>query len=656
MCGIFGYFNLLGNPVDPAFLEPMARRLAHRGPDGHGTYHTRQLAFGAGRLAIIDLSAPAGPIMNEDRHVGVVFNGEIYNYKALRVELEQLGHHFATKTDTEVIVHGYEAWGRDVVQRLHGMFALCIWDEPEQRLVLARDRAGEKPLYFTRIGDEFIFASEIKAFLDHPLFKPSVNREALVNYLALGYVPAPQTMFAGVEKLFPGEQITVNRDGIAYHRYWRPTMNPLKPVKYDEAVQNIRKTLFESVEMRLMSDVPVGAFLSGGVDSTAVVGVMARLQKQPIPTFTVGFDFESGSKNDNKFNADARYASLAAEHYKTEHHSITIQQNEQLAELLPHIIYGMDDPVAQQSIFQTPYVAALARCSQVPVLLTGDGGDEIFAGYPHFRADETLARYLSIPKVLRQSIITPLLENLPKRLASAHKLAKKSRDIDPVMRYLSWKRAIDLDRLPSLLTDSQLAARGYDNVSESLLLMLSAPQKRPFADRIAYTGLSSWIAEDSNMRVDKTTMMMSIEARAPLEDHNMIDLGFSLPLALKLKGGDFKTILKDAVADFVPKPILERPKWGFSPPISQWLRTILRPLVEQYLSRERVEAVGLFNPDTVAALIDAHINKGQYEVWALWTILVFHIWYAIYIDGSLVLDHHVTPEELLNQSIHSVNG
>jgi len=267
-----------------------------------------------------------------------------------------------------------------------------------------------------------------------------------------------------------------------------------------------------------------------------------------------------------------------------------------------------------------------------------------------------LAHYLRIPKILRQSIITPILEHLPKRFDSAHKLAKKSHDIDPVMRYLSWKRAIDLDRLPSLLTDPKLAARGYDSVSEALLLMLSAPQKRPFADRIAYTGFSSWIAEDSNMRVDKTTMMMSIEARAPLEDHHMVDLGFSLPLALKLKGDDFKTILKDAVADFVPKPILERPKWGFSPPISQWLRTILRPLVEKYLSREYVEAVGLFKPETVAALIDAHINKGQYEVWALWTILVFHIWYAIYIDGSLVLEHRITPEELVAQSLRGTNN
>ena len=650
MCGIFGYFNLLGKPVNPNLLEQMARRLAHRGPDGYGVYHTRQMAFGAGRLAIIDLSAPAGPIWSEDQRVGVVFNGEIYNYKILRNELERLGHQFATKTDTEVIVHGYESWGKDVISRLHGMFALCIWDEPEQQLLLARDRAGEKPLYFTKIGDEFIFASEIKAFQEHPQFRASVNHEALVNYLTLGYVPAPQTMFAGVEKLFPGEQITVNRDGIAHHRYWHPTMDPLKPVKYDEAVQTVRKTLFEAVEMRLMSDVPVGAFLSGGVDSTAVVGIMSRLRKQPISTFTVGFNFESGSKNDNKFNADARYAALAAKHFKTDHHSITIQQNEQLGELLPHLIYAMDDPVAQQSIFQTPFVAALARHNQVPVLLTGDGGDELFAGYPHFKADQILAAYLRVPRVLRESIISPLLQRLPQNFTSAHKLAKKSQDIDPVKRYLSWKRSIDLERLPSLLTDPQLATRSYENVSAVLLPMLSSPQKRPFADHIAYTGLASWLAEDSNMRVDKTTMMMSIEARAPLEDHHLIDLGFSLPLSLKLKGGDSKVILKDAVADIVPKPILERPKWGFSPPISHWLRTSLRPLVEQYLSRERVEAVGLFKPEAVAALIDAHINQGQYEVWALWTLLVFHIWYALFIDGSLVLDHQLTPDELLTQT------
>lgn len=647
MCGIFGYFNLLGKAVNPDYLEPMAQRLAHRGPDGHGTYHTGQLAFGAGRLAIIDLSAPAGPIMNEDRHVGVVFNGEIYNYKTLRKELEQFGHQFATKTDTEVIVHGYEQWGRDVISKLRGMFALCIWDEREHRLVLARDRAGEKPLYFTRIGDEFIFASEIKAFLAHPKFKPSVNCEAIPNYLALGYVPAPQTMFEGVEKLFPGEQITVNREGIAYHRYWRPTMAPLQHVNYDEAVREIRECLFNAVEMRLMSDVPVGAFLSGGVDSTAIVGIMHQLQKRPITTFTVGFNFETDRKNDDKFNADARYALLAAEHFKTDHHSITIQQNQQLAEVLPHLIYGMDDPVAQQSIFQSVYVSALARTNQIPVLLTGDGSDELFAGYPHFKADQTLARYLRIPHLLRASVITPLLERLPDRFESAHKLARKSHDIDPVNRYLSWKRVIDLDRFPSLLKDSRLAKSGYDHVASALLLMLTAPKKRPFADHIAYTGLSSWLAEDSNMRVDKTTMMMSVEARAPMEDHQLIDLGFSLPLSLKLKDGGFKTILKAAIADVVPKPILERPKWGFAPPISHWLRTHLRSSVEQYLSPEYVEAVGLFKPDTISDLVNAHIYKGQYEVWALWALLVFHMWHAVYIDGSLSIDHQLTPQELL---------
>jgi asparagine synthase (glutamine-hydrolysing) len=651
MCGIFGYFNLLGNAVNPDYLEPMAHRLAHRGPDGYGVYHTGQLAFGAGRLAIIDLSAPAGPLMNEDRHVGVVFNGEIYNYKALRSELEQFGHQFATKTDTEVIVHGYEQWGRDVVAKLRGMFALCIWDEGEHRLILARDRAGEKPLYFTRIGDEFIFASEVKAFLEYPQFKPSVNRDALPNYLALGYVPAPQTMFAGVEKLFPGEQITVSREGISYHRYWRPTMAPVQPVKYEASVRNIRESLFNAVEMRLMSDVPVGAFLSGGVDSTAIVAIMSQLQKHPIPTFTVGFNFDTDRKNDDKFNVDARYATLAAEHFKTDHHSITIQQNQQLADVLPHLIYGMDDPVAQQSMFQSVYVSALARNHRVPVLLTGDGGDELFAGYPHFKADQTLARYLRIPRLLRASVITPLLERLPERYESAHKLAEKSQDIDPVNRYLAWKRVIDLDRFPTLLKDDRLAASGYNHVSSALLLMLTAPQKRPFADHIAYTGLSSWLAEDSNMRVDKTTMMMSIEARAPMEDHQLIDLSFSLPLSLKLKDGDFKTILKDAVADIVPKPILERPKWGFAPPISHWLRTHLRPLVEQYLAPDYVESVGIFKPEAVTALVNAHIYQGKYEVWALWTLLVFHMWYAIYIDGRLTLDHRLTPQELVTRNM-----
>jgi asparagine synthase (glutamine-hydrolysing) len=623
----------------------MAQRLAHRGPDGYSAHQSGPLAFGAGRLAIIDLAAPPGVIFNEDHCIAVAFNGEIYNYRALRAELEKLGHHFTTHTDTEVIVHGYESWGDQVIERLRGMFGLALWDENRQRLLLARDRAGEKPLYFALLDGEFLFSSEIKAFQEHPAFHAEVNTEALTSYLALGYIPAPHTLFRGVEKLFPGERISIDRHTLRRERYWQPVMDTRQRIDYAEAVRRVREKLIEIVEMRLMSDVPIGAFLSGGVDSTAVVGIMARALNQPVNTFTVGFDLDAGSQDDAKFNADARFATLAAEHFKTHHHAITIQPDESLAALLPQLVYAMDEPVAQQSIFQTPYVAALARSHGVPVLLTGDGGDELFAGYTHFRADQVLERYLRLPALLRNSVLTPLLERLPSD--SAHKLARKSRITDPVKRYLEWKRMIALEQMPDLMTDQTGAGRAYDAVSAALLPLLNAPRTDHFADRIAMAGFASWLAEDSNMRVDKMTMAMSIEARAPFEDHEMIALAFGLPLEHKLRRGDFKAALKDAVADFVPRPILERPKWGFAPPTSQWLRTTLRPLVDRYLAPDYVRAVGLFRAETVADLVDRHIHRREYHVWALWTLLIFHLWHALYIDHSLTLAQTLSPADLI---------
>jgi asparagine synthase (glutamine-hydrolysing) len=644
MCGIFGHYKPGG--ADPALVERMAVCLSHRGPDGYGTHHAGDVAFGAGRLAIIDLAADAGPIFSEDRRVAVAYNGEIYNYKALRTELERLGHHFATLTDTEVIVHGYESWGVDVLGKLRGMFALCIWDSVHDRLVLARDRLGEKPLYFTWMGGEFLFASEIKALFEHPRLPREVEPTALLNYLALGYVPAPLTMFAGIEKLSPGEMLILDRGEAQRHRYWQPIMDTTQPMDYAESVRRVREALIEAVEMRLMSDVPIGAFLSGGVDSTAVVAIMGRAMGRPVQTFTVGFEM-GDAKSNAKFNVDSPFAARAAEHLGSDHHSITIQHDVPLTELLPQLVYQMDEPMAEQAVIQTAYVAALARLTGVPVLLTGDCGDELFAGYRQFRTDRVLERYLQIPGLVRSTVLTPLLEHLPARFDSARKLAEKSRDVDPVRRYLAWRRNIELERLPDLMSNTHEAKRGYQVVSASLLPLLNAPRTRHFADRIAYTLLGSWIPEDSNMRVDKMSMLMSTEARAPFEDHHLVELALRIPLGNKLQNGGFKMVLKDAVSDFVPRDILERSKWGFIPPISIWLRTLLRPLVEEYLSPERVAAAGFFQPEAVTRLVDAHIVQNQYEVWPVWTLLIFHLWHAMYIDGSLKLDHQLTPGELM---------
>jgi asparagine synthase (glutamine-hydrolysing) len=654
MCGIFGQFTPRG--ADPALIERMAAALAHRGPDGYGTHlsQSRSLAFGAGRLAIIDLSAPAGPIFSEDRAIAVAFNGEIYNHRALRAELEGKGHVFATCTDTEVIVHGYEQWGVAVMERLRGMFALAIWDERKQWLVLARDRLGEKPLYYTEAGNGFTFASEIKALFEDPALPRAVNPDALPTYLALGYTPPPLTMFRGVLKLPPGAYMLVDRNGPRIDRYWKLQMetDDPHPMPYAEAVREARRLIREAVETRLMSDVPLGAFLSGGLDSTAVVALVAQLTGRPVRTFTVGYDVPKGSRADEKFNIDTRYAALAAKALGTDHHEILIRPDERLAEFLPHLIYAMDEPIAQPAIIQTVYVSALARHSGVPVLLSGDAGDELFAGYPAYTSDRMLERYLAVPEAIRTHLITPLLERLPphRRFDSLRKIAEKSHLTDDVSRYLTWMKIVPQDRISSLFADHLMRRPDYTytRLTAALKPFLAAPHTRHFADRIAFTSLNLWVAEDSNMRVDKMSMAMSIEARAPLEDHHLAAFALKLPLHYKLRAGDVKRVFKDAVRDLIPAEILARPKWGFFPPLSDWLRSIFRPLVEKYLHPDRVAAVGLFDPAAVSGIVRDHIDKNKYELWPLWALFVFHLWHALYIERDLTLPAPLRPADLVH--------
>jgi asparagine synthase (glutamine-hydrolysing) len=650
MCGIFGHHHPNGD-ADLSLVERMAQRLAHRGPDGYGTYRNDAgtLAFGAGRLAIIDLSAPAGPIFNEDGTIGVAFNGEIYNYRDLRRQLERDGHVFATDTDTEVIVHGYEQWGAAVVERLRGMFALAIWDDNEARLLLARDRAGEKPLYYARIGEALTFASEIKALLLRPNLTPTVNPDAIPHYLAVGYTPPPLTMFAGVSKLAPGEMLIVEAGELSTRTYWTPTLNTQRPpIPYNEAVAAVREAFTQAVEMRLMSDVPIGAFLSGGVDSTAVVALMAQATGQPVQTFTVGFDFADDPNNDRKFNVDQRFGGRAAQTLGTNHHEITVQMDEGLSEVFPHLVAAMDEPIAQHAIVQTAYVSALARVNGVPVLLSGDAADELFMGYTHYRADRVLNRYLRIPGLLRTGLLDRVLSAQPYS-DGLRKLAQKStHDTDPVRRYLAWMRVTGIDDIAELTSNRYIYSDAMAAVAASFVPLLNTPQTDHFTERIAYTSLRRWVAEDSNMRVDKMSMLMSVEARAPFEDHQLMDLALSLPMSYKLREGDFKRVLKDAVRGLVPDEVLERPKRGFAPPSSEWLRGALRPLVDTYLSPEYVESVGIFDPKVVQNAVQAHLSRKRYELWTVYPMLVFHLWHALYIDGSLTLSNTLTPESLIS--------
>lgn len=646
MCGIFGHYCPTGPSLE--LVERMALALTHRGPDGYSVRVAGGLAFGAGRLAIIDLDAPAGPLFNEDGKIAVIFNGEIYNYKALRKELEGHGHVFATRTDTEVIVHGYEQWGVDVLDHLRGMFALGIWDVERERLLLARDRMGEKPLYYTEFENgEILFASEIKALFEHSRLRRAVHTEMLPHYLVLGYVPPPHTMFAGIRKLAAGERLILDRGVLRVERYWTPVLDATGAPPYNESVVELRAALFDAVEAQMVSDVPIGAFLSGGMDSTAVVAIMQRVSGAPVRTFTVGFEAEPNSKADIKFNVDARYAALVSAELGTQHHLIRIRQDETLSALLPHLIYALDEPISIPTIVQTAYVAALARMHNVPVMLTGEAGDELFLGYNHYRLDRVIDRYLRLPALLRNHVLNPLFMRLPSpQFDRFRKLARKAQAADPPTRYLEWLRLVEPQRLPELLADPTPGKNGLAAIHATLMPYLEAPHTRHFADRVAYTGLRLPLPENGNMRVDKMCMAMSIEARSPLQDYRLVEFALRLPLHYKLRNGDSKKIFKDAASDLIPEAVRNRPKWGFTPPASEWLRTALRPLVERVLSPQRVEAAGFFQPEAVQRIVKAHIEAGEYELQTVWSLLVFHLWHALYIDRSLTLDHKLTPADL----------
>ncbi len=645
MCGIVGQYNPRGGDLD--LVTRMVTRLVHRGPDGCGTYRHGPLAFGAARLAIIDLAAGAMPIFNEDRSVAVVYNGEIYNYRALRAELERAGHVFATYTDTEVLVHGYEAWGEDVVNHLRGMFALCIWDQVRERILLARDRLGEKPLYYAQVGEAVLFASEIKALLEDRALPRRVDADALLHFLALGYVPPPLTMFDGVRKLAAGERLVVDRAGLRVDRFYTPPLDTVDPLPGSRAAlaAQVRDRLVEAVEMRMMSDVPIGVFLSGGVDSTAVAAIMSRASRQPIQAFTVEFEMAPGSGGEGKFNVDARYAHMAAEQLGAQHHIITVHDSE-LPRLLPHLVAAMDEPVAQPSMIPTVYVAALARLSGVPVLLSGDGSDELFGGYPAYRADRILGRYLGIPGIIRQTVLTPVLERLRgARLEPLRKLAQKSRWPGAADRFLAWNHYFEPERIATTLCSGIEGRQIRARLAATLEPVLAVPRAACFTDRLAYGGLRLWLAEDSNMRVDKMTMAMSVEARAPFEDHPLVEMALRIALEHKLHGGGSKVVLKEALRGLVPESVLTRPKWGFIPPMSNWLRTAFRPLVETVLAPERVAAAGWCDPAAVTRLVDDHMTRRSYELWTVWPLLVFHLWHALMIEGSMTLDHTLAPED-----------
>lgn len=633
MCGITGFLH--PNPVDhpERLLRRMNDSMVHRGPDDDGAIVSNpadgapQVGLAMRRLSIIDLQSGHQPISNEDDTCTVVFNGEIYNHLELRSELEAAGHRFKTRSDTEAILHAYEEWGDQCVDRLRGMFGFAIWDSSRQRLFVARDAVGIKPLYWTQARGGIAFASEIKAILHHPDVTRSVDETALSDYLTYLYVPPPRTMFAGIQKLPPGHCLVWEAGSVRVREWWDGPNSLLRSSPTGDLGPNdVWEHLRESVHAHLLADVPLGAFLSGGLDSLAVVAAMSEVCTEPIRTYTVGFD-GGGLYN------ELEPAELVSKHFGTLHRSMTIGPD--CVRDLPEIVRLLDEPLADASVLPNYAVSRLAR-TEVKVALSGAGGDELFGGYQRYRGDEMAKSWKRIPGFLRNQILLPLLRRMPNRgdTAIGDKVRLAQKFLEPLdfpsdRRYLAWNSFFDV-RLKKELLCRASPRDSFD----AALPYFSQVSSRPFVDQAMFVDLKTYLPGDPLFLADRMTMGNSLEGRVPFVDRKLMEVAYRISADQKLRDGVTKLIIRKALAGRVPPSILERPKRGFGTPTDLWLRGPWKPLAETLLSPEALKKTGYFQAEAVQRLMAQHQSGSRDFSQHLWAILVFQIWHALYIEGN----------------------
>jgi asparagine synthase (glutamine-hydrolysing) len=622
MCGIVGIVEQdLNRPVAPADLERMVRTLVHRGPDDEGTITLPGVALGMRRLAIVDLATGQQPILNETGDIKVVANGEIYNFRDIQRELEQHGHRFRSRhSDIEVLVHAYEQWGEGFLARLRGMFALALWDGRTRTLIAARDRAGEKPLYWTQTAEGVRLASEVKALLVRPEVSRELDPIALDQFLTYEYVLAPRTMLKGVHKLPPAHFLRY-RDGHAtVHRYWDAAAVPLRAWTDGEAAEALRAALQRAVVSQLMADVPLGAFLSGGIDSSSIVALMSEASSQQVNSFSIGFA-------DGTYN-ELPYAREVAALFKTNHRERTASPD--LAGMFDRLVVHLDEPFADTSLFPTFSVSELAR-EHVKVVLSGDGGDELFGGYDAYQAQALAAKLGWMGDALMPALagVASALPPTEKKKGLVNKVKRFSEGAATApadlghYRWMVYLGARDKARLyHSGLRDALGANDVYAPVREAL----GRFSQDDVLNRQLYADLSLYLADDILVKVDRMSMATSLETRAPFLDGDVMELAFSMPGHLKIRNGERKWILKQAMKDVLPASILNRRKEGFSIPMKNWLRRELQPLMRELLSRDRLARRGLFEPDVVTALMDEHTSGRQNHAHTLFPLMVFERW------------------------------
>jgi asparagine synthase (glutamine-hydrolysing) len=629
VCGIVGQVRPRGDQVERQLVERMCAGLEHRGPDVRGIALHGRAGLGIQRLRVIDPATGDQPIHNEDRSVAVVLNGEIYNFRELRAELQARGHTFATAGDTEVIVHLYEEYGADCVEHLHGMFAFAVWDTRRQRLLLARDRIGKKPLHFALRDGTLSFASELGALLQDPGIPRDVNRAAIDRYLAFGYVPTPMSAYSAVRKLPPAHTLVLEEGSVSLRRYWQLDYGTkLEGVSTEEIGERVRAGIRAAVRRRLVADVPVGAFLSGGIDSSAVVAAMAEASTEPVKTFTIGFESE-------RFN-ELPQARRMAERLGTHHEEYVVRPD--AAAMLPKIVRHHGEPFGDPSAIPCFHLAQITR-KHVTVALNGDGGDESFGGYTRYVANRVAGRLDSLPAPLRRAL-TAAGRRLPAGgdVSSLRNRARRltaSMALDAPGRYAGYVGSVPtanrLALYPSEYAAAIAAEAPADDVIRAAWEMASGED---ITDVMLQVDVSTYLLDDLIAKIDISSMAYGLEARSPFLDHELMELAASIPANLKVRGSEKKWILRDALRGWLPDEVLDRPKQGFSVPENDWLRGDLAGWAREVLLDPRTIDRGYFDREAVRGLVDRHAAGADEEGRRVWTLLALELWHRECVDQA----------------------
>ncbi|MGI8567084.1 MAG: asparagine synthase (glutamine-hydrolyzing) [Pyrinomonadaceae bacterium] len=631
MCGIAGIVRASSSgsdtSIDESVLARMCEAIRHRGPDDDGQYVNGRVGLAMRRLAIIDIKGGQQPIHNADQTAWIVFNGEIYNYRELRARLEKLGHRFYTDSDTEAIIHAYDEYGAECPKHLRGMFAFAIWDERKEQLFLARDRVGKKPLLYALVNGGMIFGSEFGALLQHPEVSRDVQPEAIHYYLSFMCVPAPLTAYRAIRKLEPGHTLTFDRHGeVKIERYWHLDFSRKVNLDEREAGERALEVLGEAVRVRLISEVPLGAFLSGGVDSSAVVALMSRESSEPVKTFSIGFEEQDFS--------ELHHARRVAEHVGADHHEFIVRPD--ALEVLPTLVEHYGEPYADSSAIPTYYVSRETR-RHVTVALNGDGGDECFAGYERYAAMRLAETYRKLPRLMRRSLIEEVVELLPAselrrtRLRSLKRFVKAA-GLPAIERYLRWVSVLDTQAKDELYTDEFRHRVAGHEASEFLAEWFTRANGAGIVDASLLADTMTYLPNDLLVKVDIASMAVSLEARSPFLDHHVIEFAASLPEDLKLRGRTTKYLLKQVLKKLLPAENLKRAKMGFGVPIGHWFRGGMKDFLREVLLAERSLTRGYFKPEVVAHMVTEHTEGRRDYAHQLWTLLMLELWFRKFID------------------------